>query len=715
MQRKVIRAALIATSLLCLSQQKVQAQTITIGDRVWYDVNRDGRQDSGEPGVSNVTVKLFADANGDNVADNATPTATATTDANGMYAFNNVTAGMYFVQFPIPVPAGYTGYTTQGAAGVPQDQWSACNVNTGKTGTHNFTATYLYKDAGLLKNAEISGTVYDDNNAGTPDGTVFPNVGVTLQKDGVYASANTTDASGNYTFSNLVPGNYTVVLSVGGGYNNVGSTDATPLDGSTNVTVGNSNVSGVNFGLNYKPTATNDNLNNQTPGTVATVSNILSNDSDPNGGTLSKDSLSLVAPSGATGITTDAQGDVTGFTVPNQGTWALNSSTGAVTFTPQSGFTANPTPINYTVTDNAKLTSNAATITVDYNTLVTLSGTVYNDINGGTIDGIPTNAINALNALLVNGAGNVVATVPVNTSGQYKFTNVTPGDYSIILSTTAGTVGQAAPAASLPSGWANTAEGITTAGDGTANGSFAITISSTSISNADFGIEQLPTPTSNTAAAQHNPGGTNSATVPATEFGGTDPDGGTLTSLRIITFPFGITSITINNVTYTAANFPADGVSIPTNAQGQPTQNIAVDPSSAGPSKVRIRFKITDNAGKESSDAAILDLPFLGIIKGNVFNDVDAMNGNDMVDGSGINKPSGQQLYAYLLNSAGLIIDTATVTATGSFTFNKAAENTTYTAVISTTNAAIGSSNPSVALPSNWVNTGEQVGGVTGN
>lgn len=612
MNQKTIHLALFSAGVLCLFGQQAQAQNISIGDRVWHDLNRNGRQDSGEPGISGVTVKLYADANGDNIADNATATATAVTNANGNYSFNNVTPGKYFVQFPVPVPQGYSGYTTQSASGVPANQWSSCNVNTGKTGTHHFTSNYFYKDAGLLKNIGISGKVYNDNNAGTPDGSVLPNVNVALKTGATTVATAVTDANGNYSFSQLIPGNYKVVIIPTGGYSVVSATDGSPTDGSTDVSLGNNNsVTGINFGLNLKPTAVNDNLNNQTPGTAATVSNILVNDTDPNNGTLSKDSISLIAPSGATGVTTDAQGDITGFTVANQGSWTLNSSNGAVTFTPQAGFTGDPTPIKYTVTDNAGLTSNEATITIDYYTTVSISGEVHNDPNGGNINGPLTNAGGTLHAILINNAGNVVLSVPVNASGQYTFNAVIPGNYKIRLSTTAGNTGQQAPAASLPLNWVNTAEGLTAAGDGTPDGNINITVGTAAITNANFGIQAAPKPKYITNAIQLNPGGTTNVNVPANLFGGSDLDGGKVVALRITAFPSGATCTTINNITYTPANFPAStGVTVPTDTLGQPTQSIAVDPAQDGTTTVSFLYKVKDDAGTESSATGTATLPF---------------------------------------------------------------------------------------------------------
>jgi hypothetical protein len=57
------------------------AAPIEIGDRVWRDLDGDGVQDPGEPGIAGVTVRLY-DADGNLVA-------TTLTDANGQYRFTS--------------------------------------------------------------------------------------------------------------------------------------------------------------------------------------------------------------------------------------------------------------------------------------------------------------------------------------------------------------------------------------------------------------------------------------------------------------------------------------------------------------------------------------------------------------------------------------------------------------------------------------------------
>jgi uncharacterized repeat protein (TIGR01451 family)/TQXA domain-containing protein len=69
----------------------------SVGDRVWFDVNRNGIQDSSESGASSVNVHLF-DCSGILLA-------STLTDNNGIYHFDSLASGNYYVKFDLP--AGY--------------------------------------------------------------------------------------------------------------------------------------------------------------------------------------------------------------------------------------------------------------------------------------------------------------------------------------------------------------------------------------------------------------------------------------------------------------------------------------------------------------------------------------------------------------------------------------------------------------------------------
>ncbi|KAA3623789.1 MAG: hypothetical protein DWQ02_24045 [Bacteroidetes bacterium] len=65
-----------------------------LGDYVWEDMDADGNQDPGEPGIPDVTVKLLDTNN--NVLD------VTTTDEDGYYQFTNLAPGDYVVMFITP-------------------------------------------------------------------------------------------------------------------------------------------------------------------------------------------------------------------------------------------------------------------------------------------------------------------------------------------------------------------------------------------------------------------------------------------------------------------------------------------------------------------------------------------------------------------------------------------------------------------------------------
>ncbi|SFJ71403.1 DUF7507 domain-containing protein, partial [Jannaschia pohangensis] len=106
------------------------------------------------------------------------------------------------------------------------------------------------------------------------------------------------------------------------------------------------------------PVAVNDSQDNLTVGDVATVP-VTVNDSGNNGfpgGALDPDSVRLVDAGGA---------PVTQLVVPGEGTWDALPG-GEIRFTPEPGFTGDPTPVTYTVADLNGSRSNPATVTLDY-------------------------------------------------------------------------------------------------------------------------------------------------------------------------------------------------------------------------------------------------------------------------------------------------------------------------------------------------------------
>ena len=117
-------------------------QNAGIGDFVWHDLDGDGIQDGGEPGIADVTVNLR----------NSIDTIqldTTTTDGNGFYQFG-LLPGSYIVEFVLK--AGFDGFSPEDAA-LDDTIDSDADVNTGKTGIITVTSGQggTTVDAGMIQ------------------------------------------------------------------------------------------------------------------------------------------------------------------------------------------------------------------------------------------------------------------------------------------------------------------------------------------------------------------------------------------------------------------------------------------------------------------------------------------------------------------------------------------------------------------------------------
>ncbi|WP_343733224.1 SdrD B-like domain-containing protein [Duganella sp.] len=230
----------------------------SVGDRVWVDANKNGVQDSGEAGLAGVKVMLL-DADGKQVG------ATATTDANGNYSFNNLKPGTYSVQFDkTSLPEGMAFTTANQGSNDAVDS----DVNTAGL-SHSFTLAsgQIDKsvDAGVLAAATIGDRVWVDKNGnGLQDDGETGKSGVTVElKDstGKVVKTTTTDVNGNYKFS-VEAGTYAVNVKAPSGWytttRDVGANDAADSDadssgslGQVTVTAGQ-NVTNMDAGLYQK-------------------------------------------------------------------------------------------------------------------------------------------------------------------------------------------------------------------------------------------------------------------------------------------------------------------------------------------------------------------------------------------------------------------------------------------------------------------------------
>ena len=188
--------------------------TGVIGDTVWFDANADGIQSGGnEYGISNVTVYLLADLNGDG---GYVVVTTAVTDASGCYQFSALPPGDYKVQVNAADPS-----LPDDAFGNPPYVTTATNFNAALTNN-----SYLTADFGFAHLGAIGDTIFwDGNQNGTQDYNEdgISNVTVQLYYDlnsngvydsgtDVYAAGMNTDSNGVYLFTGLVASRYVVVV-----------------------------------------------------------------------------------------------------------------------------------------------------------------------------------------------------------------------------------------------------------------------------------------------------------------------------------------------------------------------------------------------------------------------------------------------------------------------------------------------------------------------
>ena len=169
-----------------------------LSGKVYYDANESSSFDNGEDPFKDITVELVG-ADGNVVA-------TTKTDADGNYSFTGLDAGTYTVKV---TKAGELAELTQteDPDGTKDNASGAITLNTDNPVRENVNFGYIKKHA-------ISGTVYLDQNRDKTKNTGDIDLsGVTvklLDKDGNVVGTTTTDKDGNYSFTGLNDGTYTV-------------------------------------------------------------------------------------------------------------------------------------------------------------------------------------------------------------------------------------------------------------------------------------------------------------------------------------------------------------------------------------------------------------------------------------------------------------------------------------------------------------------------
>ncbi|MFT3853129.1 MAG: SdrD B-like domain-containing protein [Ilumatobacteraceae bacterium] len=193
--------------------------SVSVGDYVWVDSNSDGRQDSGEPGIPGVVLRVTGPDGNPVTGVNGLPVGPTTTDANGGYTFEGLpvlTEGQHYtVTIDQAASAGpLAPYVPtipgQGDREGDSSTWSAQSEGLTVGGQRDPTL-----DFGFVAKSYAVGdyTWVDTNKDGVQDAgePVLAGVKVTLlDGSGATVATTTTDANGLYVFDNLPAGQYQV-------------------------------------------------------------------------------------------------------------------------------------------------------------------------------------------------------------------------------------------------------------------------------------------------------------------------------------------------------------------------------------------------------------------------------------------------------------------------------------------------------------------------
>ena len=384
----------------------LDTQPGSIAGSVLVDVNGNGIADSNDTnGIAGVTVTLQTT--------NGVVLATNVTSASGAYSFTNLIPGNYVV-----VETNLPGWISTLDTAPPNDDHIPVTLTSGQALTsNNFYDTQPGSIAGNVL-VDVNGNGVADSN----DTNGIAGVTITLQTtNGVVLATNVTSASGAYSFTNLMPGNYVVVETNLPGWISTLDT-APPNDDHIPVTLTSGLVS------------TNNNFYDTHPGSIA--GNVLV-DVNGNGIADSNDTNGIV------GVTVTLQ--TTGGVVLAA---TLTSASGAYSFpnllpgsyvvveTNLSGWisTLDTAPPN---DDHIPVTLVSSQVSTGNNfydmQLAQITGSVKLDVNGnGIADSNDTNGVSPVVLKVYQGGTNLVATVTNNPDGTFSVSNLTPGSYTVV-------------------------------------------------------------------------------------------------------------------------------------------------------------------------------------------------------------------------------------------------------------------------------------------
>jgi uncharacterized repeat protein (TIGR01451 family) len=468
---------------------------LSLGNHVWHDTNNNGTTDTDETGIDNVVVNLYKDSDSDGEADDwTTPLSTTTTSNGGYYLFTNLVPYTYVVQIDTNNFGSNNvleSYQSSSGSGDDPDadnnddkddngQPHANNANGVVSGAvvlteggepdtsddGDNTNGNLTIDFGFHRLLTLGDLVWHDiNNNATKDANEkgIDNVTVQLYYDVDNNNAYTpgtdtlsqttiTTGTGLYSFTNLLPGSYLVVI-----------TETNFISGSVlhyyKSSTANDVTPGVAPDADTNTTDSDDNGNIYQSGHGVASSAITLRDGDEPDGTLNtinwRLDFGLYEPGSVYGtVFHDLDGDKTqdtnepGISNVTVTLYDNNGDLFATTTTADDGsYTFHQVPVgSYTVTETDpegynSTTPNTVSVDVPDNGSDqadfgdqqpgSLTGVVFDDLNNnGTQDpGEP--GISNVTITLYDTNNNQVSTTTTANDGSYSFTNLIPGSYTV--------------------------------------------------------------------------------------------------------------------------------------------------------------------------------------------------------------------------------------------------------------------------------------------
>ena len=387
-----------------------------LSGKVYYDANDSSSYTDGEEGFKDITVELLRP--------DASVVATTTTDADGNYSFTRLAAGDYTVKV---TKAGAIADLTQTEdPDATKDSTSGTvTLNAGNPVQENINFGYVKKHA-------ISGTVYlDQNRDKAKDGGDIAQSGVTVKlvdASGAVVATTTTDADGNYSFTGLNDGTYTVQVDKTGPLASTEQTEDPSGNGDSRsqaitFTRSDPDVTNVNFGYaeDYTVSGTvyydkdrSETLNNGEPGFDGVTVNLL----DEAGATVATTTTK------ADGTYSFAKLPAGKYTVKVEPSDLLKKLEQTEDPDGTKDHTSGVVQVNH---DNPSVQN----VNFGYATNYTIKGTIYRDADRSESLEDGEKLYQGVTVDLLDASGNVVATTTTDAHGAYAFTNLEEGTYKV--------------------------------------------------------------------------------------------------------------------------------------------------------------------------------------------------------------------------------------------------------------------------------------------